>query len=164
MACLTSGVTFLSAFARYVSDQASEAGATASHTPDDYSGSDYPAVAHPERVSEWEKIFYKALVQAGIRAIPQYDVDRYQLDLALIRPNGRRLDIEVDGQLYHRDWDGELIRRDQLRNLRMIEMGWDVIRFWVYQVRDDLPGCVQKVAQWIRQADAQPNVDRRRGG
>jgi very-short-patch-repair endonuclease len=50
------------------------------------------------------------------------------------------------------------IRRDQLRNLRMIEMGWDVMRFWVYQVRDDLPGCVAKVAQWAAKADAQPSM------
>jgi hypothetical protein len=78
------------------------------------------------------------------------------LDFALIRPNGRRLNIEVDGEHYHRDWDGELIRRDQLRNLRMIEMGWDVMRFWVYEVRDGLPACVNKVAAWAALADKQP--------
>jgi hypothetical protein len=28
----------------------------------------------------------------------------------LIRPNGRRL----DGERYHRDWDGELVRREEM--------------------------------------------------
>jgi very-short-patch-repair endonuclease len=51
-------------------------------------------------------------------------------------------------------WDGELIRRDQLRNLRLIEMGWDVLRLWVYEVRDSLPDCVARVAAWAEGADA----------
>ena len=58
-------------------------------------------------VSDWEKVFYAALVDAGLRPIPQFDIDQYILDFALIRPNGRRLNIEIDGERYHRDWDGE---------------------------------------------------------
>ena len=111
-----------------------------------------------ERVSDWEKVLYTALVDAGLRTVPQYNVDQYDLDLALIRPNGRRLDIEVDGERYHRDWDGELIRRDQLRNLRLIETGWDVLRLWVYEIRDSLPACVARVAAWAAAADALPSV------
>jgi very-short-patch-repair endonuclease len=87
----------------------------------------------------------------------------YALDFALIRPNGRKLNIEVDGEHYHRDWNGELLRHDQLRNLRMIELGWDVMRFWVYQVRDDLPECMQRVAQWVAKADAAASVVSRSG-
>ena len=62
-------------------------------------------------------------------------MDQYQLDLAIIEDE-RRLDIEVDGERYHRDWTGELSRKDQIRNQRMFELGWDVMRFWVYEVRD----------------------------
>ena len=61
------------------------------------------------------------------------------------------MNIEVDGEMYHRAWDGELIRRDQLRNLRLIELGWDVQRFWVYEVRDDLGGCVTRIQKWFDQ-------------
>lgn len=60
----------------------------------------------------------------------------------------RKLDIEVDGERYHRDWNGELQRRDQLRSQRLIERGWDVMRFWVYQVRDDLDRCVERAKGW----------------
>lgn len=51
---------------------------------------------------------------------------------------------------YHRDWNGELLRRDQLRNMRLIELGWDDMRFWVYQLRDDMPACVQRVREWAK--------------
>lgn len=163
--CASSSVRYLSAFAKYVADLSKVA---EPEEADDVSeptgtGVDYPSVARPERVSDWEKVLYPALVAAGFRPHVQYQVDRYALDFALIRPNGRKLNIEVDGEHYHRDWNGELLRRDQLRNLRMIELGWDVMRFWVYQVRDDLPGCVQKVAQWVAKADSAASVVSRSG-
>lgn len=159
-ACATSSVSYLSAFAKYVADlsEVPEPEETADIPELTDVGTDYPYVNRPERVSDWEKILYPALVAAGFRPHVQYQVDRYALDFALIRPNGRKLNIEVDGEHYHRDWNGELMRRDQLRNLRMIELGWDVMRFWVYQVRDDLPGCVHKVAQWAAKADSMASV------
>lgn len=108
----------------------------------------YPAVSNPEQVSDWEKILYEALYKAGVSTLPQYRVEKYALDLALIIGE-HRLDIEVDGERYHRNWTGELCRRDQIRNQRLIELGWDVQRFWVYEVRDDLDSCVSKIKQWV---------------
>ncbi|HUB11772.1 MAG TPA: AAA domain-containing protein [Acetobacteraceae bacterium] len=157
-ACTSSGVDYLSAFARYVANNEAVAVQGIAPRSPEAAGRGYPSVAHPERVSEWERVFYTALVDAGIRPIPQFDVDQYNLDLAIIRPNGRRLDIEIDGERYHRDWNGELLRKDQLRNLRLIEMGWDVLRLWVYEVRDRLPECVARVASWMETADALPDV------
>lgn len=156
-ACQASEVDYLSAFSKYAAELAKPRNVIAPDAADSH-GMEYPPVAQPRLVSDWEKVLWPALIKAGLRPVPQYDVDSYILDFALIRPNGRRLNIEVDGEHYHRDWDGELIRSDQLRNLRMIEMGWDVMRFWVYQVRDDLPACVNKVAAWAAQADGQPAV------
>ncbi|MEO8099271.1 MAG: DUF559 domain-containing protein, partial [Acidobacteriota bacterium] len=110
--------------------------------------SSYPVVARPELVSSWEHVLYKALYKANLRPIPQYSVEQYLLDFAFVVGN-RRLNVEVDGEQYHRNWDGELCRRDQIRNQRLMELGWDVMRFWVYQVRDDLQGCVQRVENWV---------------
>jgi very-short-patch-repair endonuclease len=121
-------------------------------------GLGYPAVARPELVSDWERAFYPELVQGGFRPVPQFPVDNYLLDFALLRPNGRRLDIEIDGEKYHKAWDGELIRRDQLRNLRLIEMGWDILRLWVYEVRDNLPDCILRVKRWVEEADSLPEL------
>jgi very-short-patch-repair endonuclease len=152
-ACASSEVKFLSDFCRYVTDQARSAERSPTPPRAETATRIYPAVARPELVSDWEKVFYSALVDAGIRPIPQFNVDQYLLDFALIRPNGRRLDIEIDGEQYHREWDGELLRRDELRNLRLIEMGWDVMRLWIYEIRDKLPDCVRRVALWVNSAD-----------
>ncbi|QQS03381.1 MAG: AAA family ATPase [Fibrobacterota bacterium] len=118
-------------------------------------GAEYPTVANPESVSEWEKILYVALFHAGIPTIPQYPIEAYRLDLGLVRGT-HRLDIEVDGERYHKDWTGELCRRDLIRNHRLIELGWDVRRFWVHQVRDDLNGCVAAIKKWVQEHPHQP--------
>lgn len=99
--------------------------------------------------SEWEEILYDALAKAGITPKVQYVIDKYRLDMALIIPGGKRLDIEVDGERYHKDWNGELCYRDQLRNQRMFELGWDVKRFWVYEIRDNIKYCVNEVKKWV---------------
>ncbi|HLW33795.1 MAG TPA: AAA domain-containing protein [Aequorivita sp.] len=146
---LQCGVNYLEEFAKYVASLKTKA----EQEPLDLAalGPVYPKVANPEQVSEWEKILYQALYKAGIRTIPQYPVEKYRLDLALISDDGRRLDIEVDGERYHRDWTGDLCQRDRLRNCRLQEYGWDVLRFWVYEVRDDLEGCVRRVKDWLEQ-------------
>lgn len=108
----------------------------------------YPKVSNPEQVSDWERIFYTALFDHGIRTIPQYPVDKYKLDLAIV-DGERMLDIEIDGEMYHKDWNGELSYRDQLRNQRLFELGWNVKRFWVYQIRDDLQGCINQIKAWL---------------
>lgn len=151
-AAASSGVDYLANFATYVTGLS----ASSRHESDPDTarlGPDYPPVAKPEQVSDWERVLYRALYAAGIRAIPQYSVEQYDLDFAVI-VGDRRLNIEVDGERYHRSWTGELCMRDQLRSQRLIELGWEVKRFWVYQVRDDLGGCVATVAQWVADAKA----------
>ncbi len=98
--------------------------------------------------SIWEERFYSALEDADIATIPQYNVEKYILDFALF-DGGRRLNIEIDGERYHRDWNGELLRRDQLRNARLRELGWEVMRFWVYEVRDEMDHCIGRVRKWL---------------
>lgn len=109
----------------------------------------YPIVDNPEQVSEREKFFYTVLYDAGIKVFPQHPIDKYRLDFALMLDNGRKLDIEIDGEMYHRKWNGELCYRDQLRNQRLFELGWDVKRFWVYQVRDDTEWCISQIKDWL---------------
>jgi very-short-patch-repair endonuclease len=145
-ACRQSEVGYLSAFAEYSERIVREDRSPVDEAARDC-GQDYPSVPNPEQVSEWEHIFYRALYGAGIVAVPQYPVEKYRLDL-LVTDGRRRLNIEIDGERYHRNWNGELCRRDQLRNHRLFELGYDVMRFWVYEVRDDLDGCVEKVNQW----------------
>ena len=114
-------------------------------------GPKYPESIDRSRVSDWEIIFYEALHDEGIKSVPQYPIGQYSLDLAIL-DGDRKLNVEIDGERYHRNWTGELCRRDQIRNQRLYELGWDVIRFWVYEVRDELDDCVHKVKTWIEKS------------
>ena len=40
------------------------------------------------------------------------------------------------------------IGQRHLRNLKLIEQGWDVKRFWVHEIRDNLNGCINEVLAW----------------
>lgn len=106
----------------------------------------------PVESSEWEHILQKALSDAGIPVTAQYPVDKYYLDLALFY-KGRKLDIEVDGAMYHQTWTGELCYNDQLRNQALMREGWDVIRFWVQQIRDLMPWCIKQIKDWMDNVD-----------
>ena len=46
--------------------------------------------------------------------------------------------------------------RDIMRNQRMIELGWDVIRFWVYELESDMDACVQRVKEWEADSTSGP--------
>ncbi len=142
--CSKCGVPYMEHFVDHVNRIKSQPQSRVTEYPKDRL---YPKVANPEQVSDWERLFYTALYDQGVRTIPQYPVDKYKLDLAIV-DGTRMLDIEIDGELYHKDWNGELSYRDQLRNQRLFELGWDVKRFWVYQIRDDLQNCVDQIKNW----------------
>jgi very-short-patch-repair endonuclease len=94
--------------------------------------------------SPWERRLHDALVVRGLQPIPQYPLAGRFLDLALIRDD-RRLDIEVDGDAWHRDTDGRRRQSDLWRDHQIRSLGWGVIRFWVYELRDDLNACVDRI-------------------
>jgi very-short-patch-repair endonuclease/polyhydroxyalkanoate synthesis regulator phasin len=145
-AALSGRVDYLARFAAYSGQVAIERHpATGMPTAD--LGPEYPAVPHPERVTEWERVFYRALYRAGVRPVPQYPADPDVLDFAVV-VGGRRLAIAIDGAMYHDAWTTDTCRRDQIRSQRLIALGWDVMRFWVYQIRDDLGRAVNRVKTW----------------
>ena len=141
------GVEYLEKFVQYLEQLTEKSNLNVDEQHAEY-GPKYPEAVDRTKVSDWEVRLYEALYQAGIKTIPQYSIEQYILDLALV-DGDRRLDIEVDGERYHRNWTGELCRRDQIRNQRLYELGWDVMRFWVYEVRDEIDFCVNKVNQWF---------------
>lgn len=144
-AALDSGVAYLASFAEYA--QGLRPAGTAASAIGQL-GAEYPPVANADAVSDWERMFYRALYAAGLRPVPQFEEAPYTLDFALFAGE-RKLDIEVDGEHYHRNWDGELCRRDQIRSRRLSDLDWEIMRFWVYEVRDDLAGSVARVKAWM---------------
>lgn len=150
-ACKNSGVTYLANFVDYV--ESLKVSSEVKNLSEDELRGEYPKVVFdPNTVSDWEVGFYKAMYKAGLRPIPQYREDKYRLDFAIFDGN-RKLNIEVDGEKYHRDWDGTLILEDQVRNDRLKELGWAVKRFWVFQIRDEEDQCIQEVKDWLQEAD-----------
>ncbi len=77
-------------------------------------------------------------------AIPQYVFGRYRLDLAVV-DGDLRIDVEVDGEHFHKDLSGERCWEDLNRDQYLTQRGWIVLRFWAVEVRDRLEACVQRV-------------------
>lgn len=145
-ACYTSGIKYMQNFSEYVSNLKTQENHDNLQIKD--FGPKYPQLRSSFIISDWEKILYEALYKSGIKTIPQYSIEQYSLDLAYLL-DGRKLDIEVDGERYHKNWDGELCKRDKLRNKRLIELGWDVKRFWVYEIKYNVNDCVNAIHDWI---------------
>jgi len=98
--------------------------------------------------SPWEKILFDALTKEGLEPKPQFPVLNRRLDLALIARTDKtlKIDIEVDGDC-HRNPDGSRKIDDIWRDMQLQAMGWKVMRFWVYQLREDLEGCVKEIME-----------------
>jgi very-short-patch-repair endonuclease len=100
---------------------------------------------HPHE-SPWEEKLYKVLLEAGLKPRPQFPISGRRLDLALIGEGAKRLkiDLEVDGDC-HRNPDGTRKKDDLWRDIQLQGCGWKVMRFWTYQLREDMEGCVVRI-------------------
>jgi very-short-patch-repair endonuclease len=108
-----------------------------------------PEALRPQREpyqSPWEKVLAEALREAGIPITPQYPIAGRFLDLAILNP--KKIDVEVDGEC-HRTAGGGRKDDDYWRDLQLQSLGWQVCRFWVYELREDLPRCVQRIAKFL---------------
>jgi very-short-patch-repair endonuclease len=92
----------------------------------------------------WEPMLADALRDANLPFVQQYLTCGYYLDFALISGN-RRVNVEVDGETYHRASDGNRRTADLYRDFTLRAAGWVVLRFWVYELRENLAGCVAKI-------------------
>lgn len=95
-----------------------------------------------------EQKLYDVLLLEGIETKPQYPVSGRRLDLGYI-DSKNKIDIEVDGKKYHINSYGERKIDDYYRDLQLESLGWKVIRFWAYEVRDDIGHCVEIIKNSI---------------
>lgn len=133
-ACRNCGIKYIEDFANYVINL------TAVEDPKLESGGVFESL--------YEEILYKELKARKVITMPQYTFDQYRLDLAYVSDK-TNLDIEIDGVAYHTDWTGERLKQDIIRNYKLQKKGWTILRFWSYEVRDDLDYCVTKIIQTI---------------
>lgn len=111
-----------------------------------------PAAGRAGFESPWEEKLWRALAARGVETIPQYPIAGRRLDLALLTDTVR-LDIEVDGDRFHRDPDGRRKAADLWRDHQLQALGWQVVRFWVYELRENMDGCVERILAHIRTTD-----------
>ncbi len=93
----------------------------------------------------WEPRLAEALRLEGLEFRQQYPAQGYHLDFAFFPGSGRKVNVEVDGESYHRDRNGNLRAEDVRRDLVLRADGWTVRRFWVYQLRDDWEFCLREI-------------------
>jgi very-short-patch-repair endonuclease len=96
----------------------------------------------------WEPALANAMRLAGLQFYQQYPACGRFLDFALFQ-NKLKLNVEVDGETYHRSGSGDRVLDDIRRDQALIASGWTVIRFWVYELREDLSGCVAKISELL---------------
>jgi len=133
IACARSGISHLSEFVEYVK------------------------ALEPENLnknggkfeSPWEEVLFNALKKNGIKTIPQYSLCQYRLDLAILDTT-IPIDIEIDGELWHRDIDGGRLMSDLKRDQHLITHGWKVKRFWVYQLQNNLSQCIKEIKELMQ--------------
>lgn len=135
--CQNSNIHYLASFANYVASLNIHANDNTLPQFD----REYPDVTYRDYVSEWERQLYTALFDKGLQTIPQFEVDKYYIDLALIDGN-KKLAIEVGEEV---EYNNEQSYAIHLRNTRLIELGWSVIRFQPYQIRDDVEWCISQI-------------------
>ena len=96
----------------------------------------------------WEPALAEAMRAAGLEFHQQYPACGRYLDFALFR-DGLKLDVEVDGEAYHRSGSGDRVTDDIRRDQALIANGWTILRFWVYELREDMERCVSQIAQAV---------------
>jgi superfamily I DNA and/or RNA helicase/very-short-patch-repair endonuclease len=107
--------------------------------------------------SPWETKLYYALKEANIQTKTQVPLVGRRLDLAYMSDDFN-LDIEVDGMQYHSTKSGHRKMDDIFRDMQIEAAGWFVIRFWVFELQEDMEGCVKKVKEMI-ELKGYPDID-----
>lgn len=85
----------------------------------------------PKPFESWFEVdIYKELLQKGYEVEPQVKVGPYRIDLVVHLPNGKKIAIECDGDIYH---DLENLQQDIDRQLVLERSGWEFFRIrWSY--------------------------------
>ncbi len=104
----------------------------------------------------WEPLLARTMRNAGLDYWQQYQACGFYLDFAIFPEKGsasespRKINIEVDGETYHRDRNGNLREEDVYRDQVLRAAGWTVKRFWVYELREDLDRCLKTIQALVQ--------------
>ncbi|WP_417477895.1 AAA domain-containing protein [Maricaulis sp.] len=91
-----------------------------------------------------ERKLYQAMLRRGLEPFAQYPVGTRYLDFA-IDPEGRKIDVEVDGKRWHTDETGARKSSDLFRDRELRARGWRIVRLWVHEVYNDMEACLDRI-------------------
>ena len=100
----------------------------------------------------WEPALADAMRSRGLKFEQQHHACGFYLDFALFPGGGRKINVEVDGEQWHKDRNGRRKRSDVKRDRILRRQGWTVCRFWVYELREDMDGCVDQIARLLSES------------
>ena len=99
----------------------------------------------PQEAKLWNAL--RALRPAGFHVRRQVPVGSSVVDFACLK---HRLVIEVDGGQHSRD---EGLERDRIRDARLLDLGFKIVRFWNTEIDQNLDGVVETI---VARAAADP--------
>lgn len=145
-ACQGSDIGYLSRFAAYVRslEERYRAEGAVQIQP---GAQDIPDAEQPGPDTAGRQALLQAAHAIGCRLAPRQRIGAYVADFLLVEGE-RRLVINIDSERENPRWTQEACRRDQIRNQGLLELGYDVIRFWSCELRDALPGCLARLKRW----------------
>ena len=94
-----------------------------------------------------EKRLYQGLLQRGVKVTPKWRAGPYETDFAYM-DGDFHLDIECDGAAYHLE-AGRQRRQDMVRDARIRQLGWEVLRLPAWKIFDDLSDCLNQIEDFI---------------
>lgn len=103
----------------------------------------------------------EAMRKAGLDPLSKVHEKGYELDFALLRPDGAKFDIEIDGD-QHIDARGEQRRIDHARDRLLQKLGWRVLRIPAWRCHEDPDGVGEEIRRAV--SDHGPQVRVRGGG
>ena len=87
---------------------------------------------------------HEALKRRGLGAEHQFPIGSRHLDFALFAGDVK-LDLEVDGERWHTGAGGGRKTADRMRDRELIGKSWKVRRFWVWELQQDMEGCLDTI-------------------
>lgn len=103
----------------------------------------------PYSESPYETLMRLILLEHGIVVDVQQQIGKYIVDLLW-----GTLIIEIDGYVKFEDKPSEAVRKQLLRENRLKEMGYEVIRFFPWEIQNDPAGCIARILEAKARADA----------
>jgi very-short-patch-repair endonuclease len=91
-----------------------------------------------------EEIFLTTAKNMGISLVPQVKIEEYRVDFMV---EGTKIIIELDGHDYHSTTEQR--QNDSMRDRKLTQLGYKVIRFTGKQINADVVKCVLEIIELI---------------